>query len=69
MRVTGAAHPFPVRTDRASGYSMMLRGNFKEARRSFLAAYELEATNPLVLSNLELLNSSYRYVQRRPGQP
>ena len=48
---------------------MMLRCNLRQARRSFLAAYELEATNPLVLSNLELLNSSYRYVQRRPGQP
>ena len=51
------------------GYSMMLRGNLKEARRSFLAAYELEPTNPLILNNLELLNSSYRYVQRLPGQP
>ena len=49
------------------GYSMMLRGNFKEARRSFLAAYELEPSNPLILNNLELLNSSYRFVQRAPG--
>ena len=48
---------------------MMLRGNLRQARRSFLAAYELEPANPLILNNLELLNSSYRYVQRRPGQP
>ena len=51
------------------GYSMMLRGNFREARRNFLAAYELEPGNPLIVNNLELLNSSYRFVQRQPGQP
>ena len=51
------------------GYSMMLRGNLKEARRSFLRAYDLDPGNPLVVNNLELLNSSYRYIQRLPGQP
>jgi Flp pilus assembly protein TadD len=50
------------------GYSMMLRGNLKAARRDFLRAFELEPNNPLVLNNLELLNSSYRYVQRTPEQ-
>jgi len=48
---------------------MMLRGNLRQARRSFLAAYELEPTNSLMLNNLELLNSSYRFVLRLPGQP
>ena len=51
------------------GYSMMLRGNLKEARRNFLRAYELDPRNPVVLNNLALLNSSYRYIQRLPGQP
>jgi Flp pilus assembly protein TadD len=50
------------------GYSMMLRGNLKEARRIFLKAYEVDPTNPVVLNNLELLNSSYRFVQRAPNQ-
>ena len=51
------------------GYSMMLRGNLKEARRRFLRAYDLDPGNPVVVNNLELLNSSYRYIQRLPGQP
>ena len=50
------------------GYSMMLRGNLKEARRKFLKAYELDPTNVTIANNLELLNSSYRFVQRRPEQ-
>ena len=50
------------------GYSMMLRGNLKEARRKFLKAYDLDPGNPTVANNLELLNSSYRFVQRTPEQ-
>jgi Flp pilus assembly protein TadD len=50
------------------GYSMMLRGNMKEARRKFLQAYELDPTNITIINNLELLNSSRRFVQRVPGQ-
>lgn len=49
------------------GYSMLLRGNLKEARRIFLRAYELDPSNPIVANNLELLNSSYRFIQRPPG--
>ena len=49
------------------GYSMMLRGNLKEARRKFLKAYELDPGNPTIANNLELLNTSYRFVQRPPG--
>jgi Flp pilus assembly protein TadD len=49
------------------GYSMMLRGNFKEARRLFLKAYELEPSNPTIINNLKLLDSSRRFVRRTPG--
>ena len=49
------------------GYSMMLRGNLKEARRKFLKAYELDPGNPTIANNLELLNTSYRFVQRPPS--
>jgi Flp pilus assembly protein TadD len=47
---------------------MMLRGNLKEARRKFLKAYELDPSNVTIANNLELLNSSYRFVQRTPDQ-
>ena len=47
---------------------MMLRGNLKEARLKFLKAYELDPGNPTIANNLELLNTSYKYVQRTPGQ-
>jgi Flp pilus assembly protein TadD len=50
------------------GYSMLLRGDFKEARRKFLKAYELDPGNVTIANNLELLNSSYRFVQRTPDQ-
>ncbi len=50
------------------GYSMLLHGNLRAARKIFLKAYELDPTNPTVVNNLELLNSSYRYVQREPAQ-
>jgi tetratricopeptide (TPR) repeat protein len=46
------------------GYSYMLRGRFIEARRKLLKAYEREPTNPTVLNNLKLLDSSERYVRR-----
>lgn len=50
------------------GYSMLLRGNLRAARKIFLKAYELDPGNPTVANNLALLNSSYRYVQRQPEQ-
>lgn len=50
------------------GYSMMLRGNMREARRKFRRAYEIDPTNITIINNLELLNSSGRFVQRVPGQ-
>jgi Flp pilus assembly protein TadD len=48
------------------GYSYMLRGDLVRARKKFLKAYEREPNNPTVLNNLQLLNSSYKYVQRAP---
>jgi Flp pilus assembly protein TadD len=44
----------------------MLRGNLVKARTKFLKAYELDPANPTIVNNLELLNSSDRFVQRPP---
>ena len=48
------------------GYSLMLRGDLAGARRKFLKSYEKDPRNLVVLNNLELLNSSHRYIQRPP---
>ena len=48
------------------GYSLMLRGDLDGARRKFLKSYERDPRNATVLNNLELLNSSRRYIQRPP---
>lgn len=48
------------------GYSYMLRGNLVKARVKFLKAYELDPTNPIIINNLELLNSSQTFIQRPP---
>jgi len=48
------------------GYSYLLRGDLTKARVKFLKAYQLDPTNPTVNNNLQLLNSSYRYIQRAP---
>jgi Flp pilus assembly protein TadD len=40
------------------GYSYMLRGDLGKARAEFLKAYELDPTNPTVINNIQLLNSS-----------
>jgi Flp pilus assembly protein TadD len=50
------------------GYSYMLRGDLVNARRKFLKAYEREPGNPTVANNLQLLNSSSRFIQRAPAQ-
>jgi Flp pilus assembly protein TadD len=50
------------------GYSYMLRGDLVNARRKFLQAYEREPTNPTIANNLQLLNSSSRFIQRSPAQ-
>jgi len=46
------------------GYSQLLRGDLKKARRNFLAAYEREPDNPFIRNNLELLNQSGKRVVR-----
>jgi Flp pilus assembly protein TadD len=48
------------------GYSYLLRGDLTKVRVKFLKAYQLDPTNPVVINNLQLLNSSYRYIQRAP---
>jgi Flp pilus assembly protein TadD len=48
------------------GYSYMLRGDLMRARLKFQKAYELDPTNPTIINNLELLNSSRSFIQRAP---
>jgi Flp pilus assembly protein TadD len=50
------------------GYSYMLRGDMTRARERFLKAYEREPNNPTIVNNLQLLDSSSRFVQRAPIQ-
>jgi len=47
-----------------AGYSQMLRGDLKSARRFFLKAYELEPDNPYIQNNLGLLGESATRVER-----
>lgn len=49
------------------GYSYMLRGNLREARRKFQQAYSLDPTNPVIINNLELLAGSRRFIERPPN--
>jgi Flp pilus assembly protein TadD len=49
------------------GYSYMLRGDLVMARKKFEQAWAREPGNPTIANNLQLLNASYRYVQRNPG--
>ena len=46
------------------GYSLMLRGNLNAAREKFKQAFEREPDNPTVQNNINLLNNSYRFIQR-----
>jgi Flp pilus assembly protein TadD len=48
------------------GYSYLLRGDLGKARVKFMKAYQLDPTNPTVINNLQLLNASYRFVERSP---
>jgi Flp pilus assembly protein TadD len=48
------------------GYSYLLRGDLAKARAKFLKAYQLDPTNPTVINNLQLLNASYRFIERVP---
>jgi Flp pilus assembly protein TadD len=46
------------------GYSYMLRGDLIGARAKFDKALERSPQNPTILNNLELLNTSYKFIQR-----
>ena len=47
-----------------AGYSQLLRGDLKSARRFLLKAYELDPNNPYIQNNLKLLGESEKSVQR-----
>lgn len=47
-----------------AGYSQLLRGDLKSARKFLLRAYELDPTNPYIQNNLKLLGESERSVKR-----
>lgn len=47
-----------------AGYSQLLRGDLKSARRFLLRAYELEPGNPYIQNNLKLLGESEKSVKR-----
>jgi len=47
------------------GYSYLLRGNVVEARKKFLAAYELEPQNAAVNANLDLLREGIKRNRRK----
>jgi Flp pilus assembly protein TadD len=51
------------------GYSYMLRGDLTKARAQFLKAYRLDPANPIIINNLQLLNSSSRFIQRADVGP
>ncbi|WP_411196902.1 tetratricopeptide repeat protein, partial [Rhizobium sp.] len=46
------------------GYSHLLRGDLRTARRYFLKAYELDPGNEITARNLELMKNSVNYAQR-----
>jgi Flp pilus assembly protein TadD len=46
------------------GYSHLLRGDLRTARRYFLKAYELDPTNETTARNLELMKNSVKFAQR-----
>ena len=48
------------------GYSQMLRGNLKSARRKFLQAATLDPGNPTILNNIRLLDGSHPYIGPAP---
>ncbi|WP_417733474.1 tetratricopeptide repeat protein [Roseovarius sp.] len=49
------------------GYSLLLRGNLKGARRHFLKAYEIDPSNERAANNLELLRNSIDFPKRASG--
>jgi Flp pilus assembly protein TadD len=50
------------------GYSQMLRGNLKSARKKFLQAAARDPSNPTILNNIRLLDGSSPYLSPPPWQ-
>jgi Flp pilus assembly protein TadD len=48
------------------GYSYMLRGKLTAAREKFEEAFQREPDNPTIQNNINLLNGSYRFIEREP---
>lgn len=46
------------------GYSYLLRGNLRAARKNFLKAYELDPSNEITANNLQMLRSSIDFAKR-----
>jgi len=46
------------------GYSFLLRGKLRPARKYFLKAYDLDPHNPVTLNNLKLLKNSVAFAKR-----
>lgn len=46
------------------GYSYLLRGDLKKARKYFLKAFEIDPTNEFTANNLELLRNSVDFAKR-----
>lgn len=49
------------------GYSLLLRGDLRGARKHFLKAYEIDPSNERAANNLELLRNSVNYPKRAEG--
>ncbi|QGY00199.1 tetratricopeptide repeat protein [Roseovarius faecimaris] len=49
------------------GYSLLLRGDLRGARKHFIKAYEIDPSNERAANNLEMLRNSINYVKRSPG--
>lgn len=47
------------------GYSYLLRGDLRQARRFFLKAYELDPSNATTANNIELLRNAVYHPKRR----
>jgi Flp pilus assembly protein TadD len=44
----------------------MLRGKLTAAREKFKEAFQREPENPTIQNNINLLNGSYRFIEREP---
>lgn len=51
------------------GYSQMLRGNLKSARRKFLQAAALDPDNTIIQNNIKLLDGGSAYLSQAASSP